>query len=99
MNIAITPDSKTAYVANASTGTITPIRTATDTALTRIRLADGAGPIAITPDGRTAYVIVVSGPGRTGTVIPIRTATNQVLSAITVSNLPSVIAITPAPRR
>jgi hypothetical protein len=43
MNIAITPDSKTAYVANASTGTITPIRTATDTALTKIRLADGAG--------------------------------------------------------
>ena len=99
MNIAITPDSKTAYVANASTGTITPIRTATDTALTRIRLADGAGPIAITPDGRTAYVIAGSGPGRTGTVIPIRTATNQVLRAITVSNLPSVIAITPAPRR
>ena len=98
MNIAITPDSKTAYVANASTGTITPIRTATDTALTRIRLADGAGPITITPDGRTAYVIAVSGPGRTGTVIPIRTATNQVLRAITVSNLPSVIAITPAPR-
>ena len=99
MNIAITPDSRTAYVANASTGTITPIRTATDTALPRIRLADGAGPIAITPDGRTAYVIAGSGPGRTGTVIPIRTATNQVLRAITVSNLPSVIAITPAPRR
>jgi YVTN family beta-propeller protein len=99
MNIAITPESKTAYVANASTGTITPIRTATDTALSRIRLADGAGPIAITPDGRTAYVIAGSGPGRTGTVIPIRTATNQVLRAITVSNLPSVIAITPAPRR
>jgi YVTN family beta-propeller protein len=99
MNIAITPDSKTAYVANASTGTVTPIRTATDTALTKIRLAGGAGPIAITPDGRTAYVIAGSGPGRTGTVISIRTATNQALRAITVGNLPSVIAITPAPRR
>jgi YVTN family beta-propeller protein len=99
INIAITPDSKTAYVANASTGTITPIRTATDTALTKIRLADGAGPIAITPDGRTAYVITDTGPGRTGTVTPIRTATNQALRAITVGNLPSVIAITPAPRR
>jgi len=99
MNIAITPNSTTASVANASTGTITPIRTATDTALTRIRLADGAGPIAITPDGRTAYVIAGSGPGRTGTVTPIRTATNQALRAITVGNLPSVIAITPAPRR
>ena len=99
INIAITADSRTAYVANASTGTITPIRTATGTALTKIRLADGAGPIAITPDGQTAYVIGISGPGRTGTVTPIRTATNQVLKAITVGNLPSVIAITPAPRR
>jgi YVTN family beta-propeller protein len=100
INIAITPDSRTAYVANAGTGTVIPIRTATNTALTPIRLADGAGPIAITPDGRTAYVIAGSGPGRRGgTVIPIRTATNQVLRAIAVSNLPSVIAITPAPRR
>ena len=99
MNIAITPDSKTAYVANASTGTITPIRTATDTALTRIRLADGAGPIAITPDGRTAYVIAGSGPGRTGTVIPIRTATNQALTGPESATCPAVIAITPAPRR
>jgi YVTN family beta-propeller protein len=100
INIAITPDSRTAYVANAGTGTVIPIRTATNTALTPIRLADGAGPIAITPDGRTAYVIAGSGPGRRGgTVIPIRTATNQVLRAIAVGDLPSVIAITPAPRR
>jgi DNA-binding beta-propeller fold protein YncE len=88
----------TAYVAGQS-GTVTPILTATGTALTPIRLADGAGPIAITPDGRTAYVIAGSGPGRRGTVTPIRTATNQVLRAIAVGNLPSVIAITPAPRR
>jgi YVTN family beta-propeller protein len=99
ISIAITPDSRTAYVANAGTDTVVPIRIATNTALAPIRLADGAGPIAITPDGRTAYVIAGSGPGRTGTVIPIRTATNQVLKAITVGNLPSVIAITPAPRR
>jgi YVTN family beta-propeller protein len=98
ISIAITPDSRTAYVANAGTDTVIPIRTATDTALAPIRLADGAGPIAITPDGRTAYVIEGSGPGRTGTVIAIRTATNQVLRAITVGDLPSVIAITPAPR-
>jgi YVTN family beta-propeller protein len=98
ISIAITPDSRTAYVANAGTGTVIPIRTATDTALAPIRLADGAGPIAITPDGRTAYVIGGSGPGQAGTVIPIRTATNQVLKAITVGGLPSVIAITPASR-
>ena len=31
--IAITPDGKTAYVANFGSGTVTPIRTATNTAL------------------------------------------------------------------
>ena len=30
--IAITPDGKTAYVANSGSGTVTPIRTATNTA-------------------------------------------------------------------
>jgi hypothetical protein len=88
----------TAYVAGQS-GTVTPILTATNTALAPVRLADGAGSIAITPDGRTAYVIADSAPGRKGTVTPIRTATNQMLRAIAVGDLPSVIAITPAPRR
>ena len=117
--IVFRPDGKTAYVLSSTvlgggSGTVTPIRTASNTALKPIAVGQdpralaitpdgttiyGAGPIAITPDGRTAYVIAVSGPGRTGTVIPIRTATNQVLRAITVSNLPSVITITPAPRR
>jgi YVTN family beta-propeller protein len=99
ISIAITPDSRTAYVANTGTDTVIPIRTATNTALAPIRLAGGVGPIAITPDGRTAYVIAYSGPGQKGIVTPIRTATNQVLGVIAVGDSPSVIAITPAPRR
>src|SRR5438477_12093292 len=43
-----------AYVANASG--VTPIRTATNTALPPIKAGDNCDVIAITPDGKTAYV-------------------------------------------
>jgi len=49
--IAITPDGKTAYVANGSyhQGTVTPIRTATNTALPPIKTGNDTAAIAITP--------------------------------------------------
>src|SRR5262249_60403940 len=53
--IAITPDGRTAYVV-ASSGAVTPIRTATNKALKPIRVGTNASGIAITPNGRTAYV-------------------------------------------
>ena len=42
------PDGKTAYVANGASGTVTPIRTATNTALPTIKTGY-SGAIAITP--------------------------------------------------
>lgn len=45
----------TAYVANNESGTVTPIRTCTDTAGPAIPVGEGPFAIAITPDGRTAY--------------------------------------------
>ena len=68
--IAITPDGKTAYVANS--GTVTPITTATDTAGTPITAGSDPYAIAITPDGKTAYVA----NNGSGTVTPITTATD-----------------------
>ena len=50
--MAITPNGKTAYVANINyggTGTVTPIRTATNTAGKAISVGAEPGPIAITP--------------------------------------------------
>jgi len=50
--IAITPDGKTAYVANGGlpySDTVTPIRTATNTALKPIKVGLGPDYIAITP--------------------------------------------------
>ncbi len=43
------PDGKTAYVANFGSGTVTPIRTATNTALTAIKVGAQPVAIAITP--------------------------------------------------
>ena len=54
--IAITPDGKTAYVANDGSDTVTPIATATNTAGPPITVGSGPNAIAITPDGKTAYV-------------------------------------------
>jgi YVTN family beta-propeller protein len=96
ITIAITPDSKTAYVASAYTDTVTPIRTATNTALTPIKVGESPVAIAITPDGQTAYVVnFTSGPGKPGIVTPIQTATNQTLRPIEVGSLAGTIAITP----
>jgi len=47
--IAITPDGKTAYVVNTDSGTVTPIRTATNTALAPVKVGRGPVAIAITP--------------------------------------------------
>ncbi len=92
--IAITPDGKTAYVANFGGGsvagdTVTPISTATGRTGKAIKVGDFPDAIAITPDGRTAYVIAG------GRVVPIRTATNRAGKAIKVGSRPQAIAITP----
>jgi YVTN family beta-propeller protein len=55
--IAITPDGKTAFVANYGSGTVTPIRTATSKAGRAIKVGENPVAIGITPNGRTAYVI------------------------------------------
>jgi YVTN family beta-propeller protein len=73
---------------------VTPIRTATNTALTPIKVASSPSAIAITPDGKTAYVA----NNDSGTVTPIRTATNTALAPIKAGRNPNAIAITPTGR-
>ena len=46
----------TAYVANGGSDTVTPIRTATNTAAQGHQGRERPRAIAITPDGKTAYV-------------------------------------------
>ena len=90
-SLVVTPaDGAIAYVLLQNSGTVTPIRTATNTALTPIKVGVSPEAIAITPDGKTAYVANLG----SGTVTPIRTATNTALTAIKVGRYPFAIAIT-----
>ena len=89
--IAITPDGKTAYVANEGSNTVTPITFATGTAGTPIPVGNSPVAIAITPDGQTAYVVNTS----SDSVTPITVATGTAGTPITVGLAPEGIAITP----
>ena len=86
--IAITPNGKTAYVVSTFSATVTPIRTATNTALKAIKIGkpptgyEFPDQIAITPNSRTAYVSTTAG------VVPIRTATNTALKPIKAGTAP-----------
>ncbi len=99
MGIAITPNGKWAYVANAGWwghmgDTVTPINLKTNKAGKPIPVGKAPIAIAITPNGKWAYV-ANSGYGFDDTVTPINLATNTPLAPITVGPGPDAIAITP----
>ena len=87
--IAITPDGKTAYVANNGSGTVTPIATATNTARTPIKVGPSPGA---SRSPRTARPPTWS--TGSNTVTPIATATNTA-GTDQPAALPTAIAITP----
>ncbi len=89
--LAITPNGATAYVANYTDNTVTPINTATNKAGTPITVGDIAEGIAISPDGTTAYVVNEG----SNSVTPIDTASNTAGTPIPVGSSPAAIAITP----
>jgi YVTN family beta-propeller protein len=95
--IAITPDGRTAYVADAFTATVTPVDLATGVTGAPISVADdgAVSSIAISPSGATAYVSVVPEAQASGLVVPIALATGTVEPAIPVGPVPVAIAITP----
>jgi YVTN family beta-propeller protein len=82
---------QTAYVSNLDSGTVTPIKTGTNTAGPAITVGQDPYAIAITPNGKTAYVENMG----SGTVTPISTCTNTAGPAITVGQNPYTIVITP----
>ena len=86
--IAITPDGKTAYVANDGSNTVTPITIATGTAGTPITVGLAPEGIAITPDGTTAYVVSNSARTDTPITIPITVASNTAGTPIPIGSYP-----------
>ncbi len=89
--IAITPNGSTAYLLSATTDTVTPIDTATNTPSTPIPVGRIPNGVAITPNGTTVYVSNLND----NTVTPINTATNTAGTPIPVGRSPEGIAITP----
>jgi DNA-binding beta-propeller fold protein YncE len=90
--IAITPDGSTVYVATAwgrgHQADVTPIRTATDTAMNPIPVRQGSSAqldIAIAPNGRIGYAY-----GSDQTISPINLATNTALKPIRLPVQPDV---------
>jgi YVTN family beta-propeller protein len=96
--LAVTPNSKTVYVANnLPGGYVTPIDTATDRPGATISVGGEPFAIGITPNGRTAYVVGTA-PGLFS-ITPLNTSTNQLGTPIPGSYgapmSPQCIAITP----
>ncbi len=103
--IAITPGSRTGYVATCCSPVagdydfITPLNLVTGKRGKTIKVGNGPIDLTITPNGRTLYVSVV-GPDfrKDGAVTPVNVATNKAGKAIKVGASPGVIAITPGSR-
>jgi RHS repeat-associated protein len=89
--VAMSPDGATAYVANQSAFTLTPIDVATDTAGSPISLPDVTNSIAITPDGSKAYLTSKAA----NVVIPVTLSTSTAETPISVGTAPTGIAIAP----
>ena len=91
--IAITPDGARAYVANASSASVSVIDTASGVVIETIRVGEGPTGVAITPNGRRVYVTNVA----EDTVSVIDTDSKAVVRTIEIEHdaEPFAVAITP----
>ena len=89
--IAITPNGKTAYVANSWGVNVSVIDTATNTVTDTVKVGSDPDGVAISPDGKKVYV-TNSGSNN---VSVIDTDTNTVIATVPVGNWPEGIAVTP----
>jgi hyaluronoglucosaminidase len=93
--VAVTPNGKTALVANYGTGTLTPINLLTGKVLPAIQAGAGPAGVAVTPNGKMAYVTDAGSAPIGTTITPIDLVTGKALSPITVGAGPQGIVISP----
>jgi YVTN family beta-propeller protein len=87
--VAITPNGRDAYVTNEDRGTVSVIKTSTNTVVTSVELGGGLPfEVAITPNGRDAYVTTGN------TVSVVGTSTNKVVKTVAVGSGADGIAFT-----
>lgn len=96
--VAVSPNGKSAYVANSDGSTLSVIDTKHNTVLGTIGGFDGPSGVAITPDGKYAYVNnygsfggVGSGNGTTVSVVDLKNET--IVATITVGLAPAALAM------
>jgi YVTN family beta-propeller protein len=77
------------YVANAGSGTVTPVTAATGMAGTPIRVGTAPDALAVSADGSMLYVA----NGGSGTITPVATATGTAGTAIRVGTVPDALAV------
>lgn len=90
-SVAVDPDTQTAYVANASTNTVSVIDESTNTVTHTIAVGDSPEGTAVDPVTNTIYVT----NSRDNTVSVINGATNAVTATIGVGNIAFAIAVNP----
>lgn len=94
--IAVSPNGATVYVANANSGSVTPIATATDKPGVPIRLPGSPQAVAFAPGGKTAWVTVASSAlSSGGALVPVDVSTGRAGTPIPVGGAPAGVAITP----
>ncbi len=89
--IAVSPDSRTAYVAVMGSDKVVKVNLATHAVGTFSRTGDGPRHIVISPDGRTLYVT----NNGSGTVSEVAAATGKVERTVRVGHEPRSMAISP----
>ena len=93
--VAVTPNGKTALVANYGAGSVTPINLVSGKVLPAIQAGSGPAGVAVTPNGKMAYVTDAGSAPIGTTITPIDLVTDKPLSPITVGAGPQGIAISP----
>jgi YVTN family beta-propeller protein len=91
--IAISPDGREAYVANAGNNTVSVIDTATKAVVDTITVGHEPQGVAFAPDGATVYVTNI----KDNTVSVIDTATRTQTTTIAVGRSPQSIAVAVTP--
>jgi DNA-binding beta-propeller fold protein YncE len=93
--VTVTPNGKTALVANYGDGTVTPINLLSGKVLPAIQAGSGPAGVAVTPNGKMAYVTDAGSAPIGTTITPIDLVTDKPLSPITVGAGPQGIVISP----
>lgn len=93
--VALSPDSKTAYVANITPGTLSIVDLAGDTPPAVVKVGTMTEAIAASPDGKMVWM----GSNTTGKVYVVDLAKRAVVDSVQTSGFPYRIAFTPDSRQ